>query len=49
MYITKRDHSHYDSSKLQIYIDSLDKKIQGAKWKQNLILTYNYMPLEMAK
>ena len=32
-----------------MYIDSLEHKIEGAKWKQKLILTYNYMPLEFVK
>lgn len=32
-----------------MYINSLDKKIASAKWKQTLILNYNYMPLEMVK
>lgn len=30
---------------LQSYVDSLGKRIDSAKWKQNLILMYNYMPL----
>jgi hypothetical protein len=30
---------------LQFYIDSLEGKIERAKWKQNTILKYNYMPL----
>lgn len=35
---TKNDH-------LQTYVDSLGKRIDSAKWKQNLVLMYNYMPL----
>ena len=30
---------------LQLYIEGLDRKIEGAKWKQSTILKYNYMAL----
>lgn len=32
---------------LRSYVDKLDNKIGYAKWKQNLVLRYNYMPLAM--
>lgn len=35
--------------KLRSYVDNLERKILSAKWKQNLVLTYNYMPLENVK
>lgn len=28
------------------YVDNLESKIDYAKWKQNLVLKYNYMPLK---
>lgn len=31
------------------YVNSLDDKIDYAKWKQDLVLNYNYMPLKNIK
>jgi hypothetical protein len=28
------------------YVDNLDNKIDYAKWKQNLVLKFNYMPIK---
>lgn len=32
-------------TKMMSYVNSIENKIERAKWKQNLILTYNYIPL----
>lgn len=34
---------------LRRYVDKLDSKIDYAKWKQSLVLSYNYMPLQSIK
>lgn len=31
---------------LRKYVNNLDSKIDYAKWKQNLVLKYNYMPMK---
>ena len=36
-------------SSLHHYVDKLDSKIDYAKWKQSLVLSYNYMPLQSIK
>lgn len=33
-------------NKLKKYVDNLNNKIDYAKWKQTLILQYNYLPLK---
>ena len=38
-----------EPDKLRSYVDNLDSKIDYAKWKQALVLKYNYMPLENIK
>ena len=38
-----------DEHKLRNYIDNIHDKINYAKWKQDLILSYNYMPLKNIK
>lgn len=46
-YLTEPEHfplPHKDRT-LRAYVDQLDSKINYAKWKQNLVLTYNYLPL----
>lgn len=35
-----------DENNLRKYVDKLDSKIDYAKWKQSLVLSYNYMPLQ---
>ena len=34
---------------LQKYVDNLNEKLDYAKWKQNLVLNFNYMPLKNIK
>ena len=38
-----------DQLKLRKYVDNLNDKIDYAKWKQELVLNYNYMPLKTIK
>ena len=32
--------------KLSVYVDNLSKKLDYAKWKQSLVLQYNYLPMK---
>ena len=48
IYITMQA-SKNPANNLRNYVDNLERKILSAKWKQNLVLTYNYMPLENVK
>ena len=38
-----------EETKLRQYVDRLENKIGYAKWKQSLVLNYNYMPLQNIK
>ena len=35
--------------KLKLYVDNLNSKLDFAKWKQSLLLKYNYVPFDMIK
>ena len=38
-----------EENRLRQYVDHLNDKVDYAKWKQDLILNYNYMPLKTIK
>lgn len=38
-----------EEERLKKYVEKLDKKIDAANWKQNLILSYSYLPLGIIK
>lgn len=46
-YITETPHS--EDSGLRAYVNKLQNKIDYAKWKQKLVLNYNYLPLSNIK
>lgn len=35
-----------NAGKLRRYVNALESKLDYAKWKQSLVLKYNYMPMK---
>lgn len=48
MYITEAPPNGQENP-LRSYVNVLESKLDYAKWKQDLVLNYNYMPLANIK
>ncbi len=44
--LKEKDEVQEQESKLGSYVQGLNNKIDYAKWKQDLVLKYNYLPIK---
>ena len=44
--VKEKTEMEQQEGKLKKYVDNLNKKIDYAKWKQSLVLQYNYLPMK---
>lgn len=45
-FCTELQEGDENAGHLRRYVNNLDSKIDYAKWKQSLVLKYNYMPMK---